>query len=426
MSTIYITTFTPESKANAQRFQEECKLFLEAECLLSISDKEWDQNSIRTKLDKSDVLVVVIDENIRLNDKGLSDRIRFELVTAIHLDLMIVPILVDDAQLPNRSPNAPGTFKTLQNAKSYKLRSPYWSEDIHELLDDIQSELDFRKEVEDKLSRSSDPNFLGLGDEEGKPLKPHGLGLEFSSALELRRIIESERHNLDQARRKGDRDAEKKSLSVLGLTFSQMGQTQQAIHYFKEQLAIAREMNDLEEQCSLLANLGDACAVSGNIDNARGYYQEQLMLADSEGFSAHIASSFNGLGFVYVKSENIPKAIECYFKSLELYKRLEDHEKILELLVGIGLNHQKLGDLKQAAEFLEQAGVEARYLENRKEEAQICVDLAELYIQLGQDEKVMSVLTRAEDIFKHQSAKWAHSWKNKITTIKKGLNKRNI
>ena len=220
-----------------------------------------------------------------IGDRLLNERLRFEIVTAMNLDLLIVSLLIDDVMLPEKQ-NAPGAWKRLLECKSYRLRNARWSEDLHQFLEDVEEELDFKREVEKKLSQSIYQNYQDLTDAEGRPLQPLGLGLEFSGALELRRVIESERFNLEEARRMGDRAREKNALSALGLAFTKLGQTQRAIQYFQEQLVIARETEDVEEECGLLASLGDAFAISGDIEAAKTYYQEQLLRADSKGFRA--------------------------------------------------------------------------------------------------------------------------------------------
>ncbi|MCH8821823.1 tetratricopeptide repeat protein [Patescibacteria group bacterium] len=82
----------------------------------------------------------------------------------------------------------------------------------------------------------------------------------------------------------------------------------------------------------------------------------------------------------------IARGIECYLKALEIYREVKNHDKELELLVGIGLNYQKLGELNQTIEFFEHALKVSRYLENRKEEVRILVDLGDACYHLGNHE----------------------------------------
>ena len=146
--------------------------------------------------------------------------------------------------------------------------------------------------------------------------------------------------------------------------------------------------------------MGDAYAVSRNIDQARSYYEEQRLLAESKCLPAYTGSSYNGLGYIYVKQKKIELAINCYLKALASYRNLENHEKQLELLVGIGLNYQKLEQWEKTLEFCIQALDAAKYLENRKEEVQLRVDLAETYCNLDKRGFAKSQLRLAEESLK--------------------------
>ena len=89
----------------------------------------------------------------------------------------------------------------------------------------------------------------------------------------------------------------------------------------------------------------------------------------------------------------------------KIYQKLENLDKKLELLVGIGLNYQKLGNLEQMAGCLEKALEVTKYLENRKEEARILVDLGEAYFHRGNLEPSNACLDRAEEILNFLCAK---------------------
>ena len=422
MPTLYFSLWSEDSEPLVQKIAAECESFLEAECVWGRDDEPFAPEKIRDRLSRCDVLIVVVSNSatsasfLPHNESLLKERIRAEIVSAINLDLTIIPLLIDDARLPDKE-NLPGALKRLLDCKTYRLRSALWFEDLHEFLDDIQTELDLKKNVEEKLSHAADfPDLTA-----GKTLPKLGLG--FSSAHELRRVVESEKFNLEKARRAGDRVGEKNALSALALAFSQLKQTQTAIQYFQAQLEIVRELKGAEEECTLLANLGDAFAISGNIDRAKIYYEEQLARADAMGYRSYVGSAFNGLGFVYVKRDKIPQAIECYTKALAIYQELNNDDKALELLVGIGLNYQKLGEMKQTASFLEQAWEAAKRLENRSEEARVLVDLGETYSQLGNSKLAHDYLQRAEEMLNRMEESWVVSWKRRLTSLKDALNR---
>ncbi len=113
--------------------------------------------------------------------------------------------------------------------------------------------------------------------------------------------------------------------------------------------------------------------------------------------------------------------LKVCLKALLIYQELGNHNKELELLVGIGLNYQKLGQLNQTIEFFERALNATRYLENRREEAQILVDLGEVYFQLGNLHHADSYLTKAEDFLLNLEKPWVESLVKRLKILRESL-----
>ena len=427
MPTLYFSLSDPKSKTVAQNIIQEFRQSLEAKCLGPEYPEGFPRQTHRDNLSLCDALIIVISRAessaeltaLPVDDFILGERLRFEIVSAMNLDLIIVPLLLDGAVLPERK-NLQGALKRLCDCKSYKLRSAFLQEDLEEALEDIEEELNFKKEVEEKMSLSVEESFQRLAGYDAKPGKPSSL--ESSSALDLRRLVESETIFLKKARGVGDKQAEKNALSALGMAYTRLGQTQKAIDFFLQELDIAKESGDSKEQGSLLANLGDAYAILGKLDQAQKHFEEQKALATAKGHSAFIGSSYNGLGFVYVKQNKIEKAIDCYLKALASYRQQKDHDKELELLVGIGLNYQKLGKCETATAFFVQALATAKYVENRKEEAHILIDLAEAYHQLEDTERLKPILKQAEETLNARNTAWTPRLKNRLNILKGSFN----
>ncbi|MCZ6540644.1 MAG: hypothetical protein O6704_03240 [Nitrospinae bacterium] len=94
------------------------------------------------------------------------------------------------------------------------------------------------------------------------------------------------------------------------------------------------------------------------------------------------------------------------------------------MLVGIGLNYQKLGELERTAEFFENALDAARYLENRKEEAHILVDLGDAYTRLENPQHVSLHLSRAEKILSGREEPWAVSLKSRLAAVRDSIHRK--
>ena len=422
MSLIYLSSSSSEAEPFSLRIASQFESFLGSGCVLSKNNGIPSLHKIRSEIEACNVLIVVVTNKAPSKSEDTSpynlidnERVRLEIISAMNKDILIVPVLIDGARLPETG-NIPGALKKLHACKSFHLREVFWSEDLEVLLEYLEEELSFIKEVKEKLSESVEVNYQRLAEFDGR--KPVKVNLESSDFLQLKKMIEAETIFLQKARGIGDRKAEKNALSVLALAYSRLGQTQKAIQFFQEQLIICQESEDFKEICSLLANLGDAYAVSGNIDRAKSYYEEQLTLAELKGLSAYAGSAYNGLGHVLVKKEKISEGIDCYSKALKNYQELEDHDKQLELMVGIGLNHYKLKQWEKTVEYLHPALDVAKYLENRKEEVQILIDLAESYKKLAKKELAKSHLDQAEESLNTTNENWCASLMRRIEFLR--------
>ena len=424
MSSIYFSSSSPLAETFSHKIAHHSESFLEAKCKVSAYNQNISKQKIKTQIEGCDVLIVVVcadpsppEEDISAYNLIDNGQIRFEIISAMNQDILIVPILIDDAKLPEKN-NVPGALKKLLDCRFHHLRTVFWSEDIENFLEHLEEELSFIKEVKGKLTESVEVNYQRLAKIDGLNSKNNKVDLESSDFLQVRKIIEAETIFLQKARGIADREAEKNALSALALAYSRLGQTRKAIQYFQEQLNISQEFENFEEVCGLLANLGDAYAVSGNIDRAKNYYEEQRVLAESKGLHAYVGTSYNGIGFVLVKQGKIEHAIDCYFKALESYRELEDDDKQLELLVGIGLNYRKLEQWEKAIESLEQALAIAKYIEHRKEEIQIRVDLAEIFFKIEKRDLAISQIEEAEMDLKNIKAAWSTSLMRRIESLR--------
>ena len=150
MAGLYFSLCSIDSEPLVQRMVDECQSFTEQTCILEKDGEAFTPEKIRDRLANCDALIVVIDEDAKslkhpaFSDREtvLSERIRFEIVSAINLNLLIVPLLLDQAVLPEKQ-TAPGALKRLLECKPHRLREGFWFEDLHHLLEDIEGELDF-------------------------------------------------------------------------------------------------------------------------------------------------------------------------------------------------------------------------------------------------------------------------------------------
>jgi len=88
------------------------------------------------------------------------------------------------------------------------------------------------------------------------------------------------------------------------------------------------------------------------------------------------------------------------------------------LLVGIGLNYRKMEHLETAVDYLQQALEISKYIENRKEQIHIRVDLAEIFLKLQKKDLAMEQVGQAEKDLNFIRALWTDSLRRRIETLR--------
>lgn len=199
---------------------------------------------------------------------------------------------------------------------------------------------------------------------------------------------------LEHDRLSGDRQALAASLGNLGNICAVSGRCEQAQSYYQEVLALQKILGDERGIGTTLANLGNLRADAGEWDRARAYYLEAQDLMERSGDVLGLAVLFSDLGLVDRETGHYEGAMRYYEQSLALMRRLDNqggtadawrmmactyvaqkkYDEALaccrtsqaiaerardELRAGgaryvMSLCHEELGQLKDAAELLEQ------------------------------------------------------------------------
>ena len=116
MSLIYFSSNSSLAENFSMRIADQCESYLEAECIVSNLSNKFSQQKTRDNIEACDVLIVVINNCITSDVLAYNlidnERIRFEIISAMNLDIITIPVLIDDAKLPEKG-NVPGALKKL-------------------------------------------------------------------------------------------------------------------------------------------------------------------------------------------------------------------------------------------------------------------------------------------------------------------------
>ena len=138
MSSIYFSSSSPLAETFSHKIARQSESFLEAECKVSNYNHDISKQRRKSEIESCDVLIVVVCSDSSQTEDDISaynlidnEQIRFEIISAINQDILIIPILIDDAKLPEKD-NVPGALIKLLYFRSLQQRTIFWSENMEE------------------------------------------------------------------------------------------------------------------------------------------------------------------------------------------------------------------------------------------------------------------------------------------------------
>ena len=123
MSSIYFCSSSPLAETYSRKIAHQSESFLETECKVSNYKQILSNERIRFQIEDCDILIVVVCVDSSPDDNSAynlidNEQIRFEIISAMNRDILIVPVLIDDAKLPEKD-NVPGALKMMQDCRTY-------------------------------------------------------------------------------------------------------------------------------------------------------------------------------------------------------------------------------------------------------------------------------------------------------------------
>ena len=122
MPTVYLSPWSAESEPACQKIADQIQSFLKKDSVLIGDAREgFIPQMIRDGLARCKVLIAEEagpSRKFLMAAHGMRERVRFEVTAAIDLDLMIIPLLIDEAPLPEKR-NLPGAMKRLLDPQLY-------------------------------------------------------------------------------------------------------------------------------------------------------------------------------------------------------------------------------------------------------------------------------------------------------------------
>lgn len=146
-------------------------------------------------------------------------------------------------------------------------------------------------------------------------------------------------------------DALSQMYGTLGNLYSMMDSVDIAMDYYEKAGELFRK-NGWKESCSVLYyNMGETMRENGNLDTAERYYLESLDYSMQTGDSLAIATSYKGLGSLYLDMNKTGKAIK-YLNEANIYFAQHEDEELQSRMESLDYTSQVLAMQKKRMKLL--------------------------------------------------------------------------
>ncbi len=171
-----------------------------------------------------------------------------------------------------------------------------------------------------------------------------------------------------------------KSLNNIGYIFYNSGNSTKAIYYFIEATKIREKINDEQSLCESYNNIAFIYKQQEDTLKAISYYKKSLRNAQKTKSLPDISHAFSGIATMLDIHES-HKALEYYFKSLDIEKKLDNKFEIAKREHNIGIIYQNNNDLIKAQKWYLKSIETKREIEDNKGISTSLIALANLKLE---------------------------------------------
>jgi tetratricopeptide (TPR) repeat protein len=201
-----------------------------------------------------------------------------------------------------------------------------------------------------------------VGDLAGEGTALGNLGNTYEYLGQHERAIDCHQQHMKIAQKNGDREGESLALSNLGLVHNCLGQYEKAIEFHQLAVIISCEIGDQAGEGRALGNLGLAYDRLGQYERAIEFYQRDLNIASKIGDRRGEGITLANMGALQIRLRDYPESLTCILSALTIFREIGARNREVEALKNLTELYQKLGKVKVARQYCEQALVLATEL----------------------------------------------------------------
>ncbi len=222
-----------------------------------------------------------------------------------------------------------------------------------------------------------------IGNKEGIANSLNNIGLVYKNQGDIPNALEYYGKSLQLKEEIGDKQGIATSLNNMGGIYYEQGDIPNALEYYGKSLLLKEEIEDKQGTAYLLSNIGAIYynhgdpsvtsskedALRAGIQKALEYYCKSMQLQEEIGDKQGIAYSLNKIGFIYQNQGDfsvtsskedalragIQKALEYYYKSMQLQEEIGDKQGTANSLNNIGSIYLAQHQLTKAKSYYEKS-----------------------------------------------------------------------
>ncbi len=225
--------------------------------------------------------------------------------------------------------------------------------------------------------------------------------LEAGALVAKARIIQQDGHYhqaVDLSKRAlvllGDRSSEasqvvrSEALVIMGWSHYLWKNLDTALELYQKSLELRKNLPDRSKMAGTLGSIGTILSKMGHED-AEKYLLECLSIREALGDTAGVSTVLNNLGDHYLKIKSYPKAEQYFNKVLEIQKRSNNFERIIQILCNLAGVRSFMGDYKNSIIYSRQS-IEISIYNGLLIIEDVLFNLSEALLLVGQLDEALS------------------------------------
>lgn len=233
---------------------------------------------------------------------------------------------------------------------------------------------------------------LEITDKKGMAASYNNLGVAYRNQGALDKALEYYLTSLQMYQNIQNKEGIATTKNNIGNIYSIKKDQAQATKYLEESNKLFLELKDEARIIGSFNNLGNLYSELQMYDQAMKYYDEASRRSEQNG--APSSDPITNIGNVYLRQNDLAKAMEQYKKALPIAEKENNQVGILSILVSMGEASLKAGNLSQANAYLTQSLAICQELQAYVYEPGIYKNLAAIFARQNRMDKAYESLLR--------------------------------